>query len=172
MDLVSPKAEGGFLDSEQLSAKICFFVLFIALPFANVQPLWNFVYPIKNYPESWNWHWFQIYTKVITNIYQCQLKQISLPRTYRKSNFIIAFTMWAVALVSEFKGHGWLGSEFKLNYITFFLTLLDCKCDRKYTGMLVLSSKRNVDARFLCACFLVPTLYNCKGNLQVKISLF
>lgn len=47
-----------------------------------------------------------MYTEVITNIYQCQLKQISLPTTYRKSNFIIAFTMWAAALVSEFKGHG------------------------------------------------------------------
>ena len=33
------------------------------------------------------------------------VKTVSLLTTYRKSNFIIAFTMWAVTLVSEFKGH-------------------------------------------------------------------
>lgn len=33
------------------------------------------------------------------------IKRVSVPATYRKSNLIIAFTVWAAALISELKGH-------------------------------------------------------------------
>lgn len=33
------------------------------------------------------------------------IKTVAVPTTYRKSNLVIAFTMWAVSLVSECKGH-------------------------------------------------------------------
>lgn len=49
---------------------------------------------------------------LIFNLYRSYYKYISVsiktvvvPTTYRKSNLMIAFAMWAVSLVSECKGH-------------------------------------------------------------------